>query len=400
MRDAVIVDGVRTPIGNPGGSLSGFRAEELAALAIKELVARVDIEPEKIDDVYVACAICHRHAASWGRWAALKAGLPYSVPGMGIERQCSGSLQAISLAAQAIMSDHADVIVAGGMESWSTLPFLLERYSQPKPFGMQPPSILPLTPEVAPADMDLHFPMGITAENLAEAYSISREEQDEYGLRSQERALKAIADGKFKDEIVPVEVPQRKGDPIVFDTDERPRVTSMEKLAALRPALKKDGTVTAGNSSGLNDGAVANLVMGKDTARDLGLKPIGRYVTTAVVGVDPSIMGIGAAEAIKKVMKRSGLDWNDIDLVECNEAFAAQTLAVVKELGNSGLEVDIEKLNVNGGAIALGHPNGMSGGRLALTLLRELRRRKQRYGIAALCVGGGQGVATILEAVY
>lgn len=397
MKDVVIVDGVRTAIGRMGGSLSGFRAEELAAIILRGLLDKTRLDPSIIDDVYFGTAINHGQAVNLARWAVLKAGLPHSVPGMGAERQCGSGLQTVCLAAQAIMSGHAAIIVAGGVESYSTIPFLLSRYSEPRPFSLQPPRFL--TPETGP-DKDTQFVMGITAENLAQRYGISREEQDRFGLRSQVRALKAIAEGKFKEEIVPVLIPQKKGEPITFDTDEHPRETSLEKLAALPPAFKKDGTVTAGSSSGLNDGAVALLVMSADRARELGFKPIGRYVTSAVVGVDPAIMGIGPAYAVPKALKRSGLAWKDIAVVECNEAFAAQTLAVLKELARQGYEVADDNLNPNGGAIALGHPNGMSGGRLTLTLLRELRRRRQRYGMATLCIGGGQGIAAVFEALH
>ncbi|TAK36061.1 MAG: thiolase family protein [Chloroflexota bacterium] len=396
MKEVVIVDAVRTPVGNLGGRLSSFRAEELAALTLRQLIDKTRLDPAMLDDVYFGSSVLYGAAVNRARWAVLKAGLPHSVPGMSVERQCASGLQAICLAAQSILSNHAEVIVAGGVESWSTVPFLLSRYSNEKPFSMEPPRFIDR--ETGP-DRDTNFVMGVTAENLAARYAISREEQDRFALLSNRRALEAIASGKFKDEIVPVTIPQRKGEPVLFEVDERPRETSMEKLAALPPAFKPGGTVTAGNSSGRNDGAVAHLMMSSQKAKELGYTPIGRYVTSAVVGVDPAFMGIGPAYAVPKVLKMAGMGWRDISILECNEAFAAQTLAVVKELDRQGYELDENRLNPNGGAVALGHPNGMSGGRLVLTLLRELKRRGERFGIASLCIGGGQGMAAIFEAL-
>jgi acetyl-CoA C-acetyltransferase len=394
MREVVIIDGVRTPIGRMGGSLSSFRAEELFAIVLRGLLDKTGVGPDLIDDVYMGAAITSR-AINAARWAVLKAGFPYSVPAMGVERQCGSGLQTIALAAQAIMSGEADVVIAGGAESWSTVPFMLARYSEPKPFSLTPPAVFDR--ETGPGPLD--FTMGMTAENLAEKYQISREEQDSFSLESQRRALRAAAEGRFAEEIIEVSVPQKRGEALRFEADEHPRETTLEKLSALPAVFKDGGTVTAGSSSGLNDGAVALLVMSRQRADQLGLKPLGRYLATSVVGVDPAIMGIGPAFAIPKVLKKTGLAWQDISVIECNEAFAAQTLAVVKELERSGYKVDMQALNPNGGAIALGHPNGASGGRLALSLLRELRRRKSRFGIASLCIGGGQGVATVFEAL-
>jgi acetyl-CoA C-acetyltransferase len=327
-----------------------------------------------------------------GRWASLKAGLPVSVPAQTVERQCGSSLQAVNSAVAFIRAGFGDVCIAGGCESWSNQPYLMER--QKTPYSLAPNAFI--TREVGPTK-ETDVPMGIVAEILAEEWQISRDEQDRFALRSQQRALKAIEAGYFRDEIVPVVVPQRKGEPVVFDRDEHPRQTTLEKLAALSPAFKKGGTVTAGNSSGLNDGGVALLVMSAERSRALGLKPLGRFVSCALAAVEPKYMGIAPAFAVPKALEAASLTLEAMDVVECNEAFASQTLAVMKELSKNGHRVDAEKWNPNGGAIAFGHPNGMSGGRLALAVLHQLRRTNGRYGIATLCIGGGQGVATIFE---
>jgi acetyl-CoA C-acetyltransferase len=394
MREVMIVDGVRTPIGRRGGALSGIQPEMLAVYVVQELMKRTKLDPATIDDLIIGTAFSTHIPINPARWIGMKAGLPYTVPGMTLERQCGSGLQAVMLAAQAIQSGNGEVYVVGGYESHSQCPYYVGKPTEP--FSVMPPTFL--VRQTGP-DARTDWPMGITAENLAEQYGISREEQDRFGLLSQERALRAIREGYFREEIAPVPVPQRKGPPLLFDTDEHPRETTLDQLSKLRAAFKTDGTVTAGNASGLNDGAVALLVMEGERASALGYRPLGRLLSQAVVGVDPAIMGIAPAYAIPKALKRAGIAWSDVAVVECNEAFAAQTLAVAKELERQGYPVDMEKLNPNGGAIALGHPNGMSGGRLTLTLLKELRRKGARYGIASLCVGGGQGVAGVFESL-
>ncbi|MCD6571331.1 MAG: thiolase family protein [Deltaproteobacteria bacterium] len=394
MKEVVIVDGMRTPIGRMGGTLSGLRPEELASIALKGLLDKTKLDPSMVEDILIGHACTNNAAVNIARWAALDAGFPVSVPAQTVERQCGSSLQTINSAAMAIMAGFGDVYVAGGCESWSTQPYLMER--QKAPFSLTPPRYI--TREVGPSE-EYNVPMGIVAENMAEKWGISREEQDGYGLRSQQLAIKAIESGYFKEEIVPITVPQRKGDPIIFDRDEHPRDTSLEKLASLRPAFKKNGTVTAGTSSGLNDGAVAILVMSKEKCDELGYKPLGKFITCSVVAVEPKYMGIAPAYAIPKVLERAGLKLEDMDVIECNEAFASQTLAVMKELANKGHKIEEDKWNPNGGAIAFGHPNGMSGGRLALAVLHQLKRIKGRYGLATLCIGGGQGIATIFERI-
>ena len=392
MPEVVIVDGVRTPIGRMGGSLSGFRPEELAALALKGLLDKVKIDPALVDDIIIGHACTNNAAVNIARWAALKAGFPVTVPAQTVERQCGSALQSINTAAANVLAGFGEIYIAGGCESWSRAPYLMERQTQP--FSLAPPAWI--VKETGPT-AESNVPMGIIAEILADEFQISREEQDRFSLRSQERAFQAIENGYFDEEIVSVEIPQRKGEPVVFNRDEHPRQTSLEKLAALRPAFKKDGTVTAGSSSGMNDGAVAVLVMSGEKAEQLGLKPLGRFVSGALAAVEPKYMGIAPVEAVKKVLKRADLTLADMDVIECNEAFASQTLAVMKILERDGHQVDPEKWNPHGGAIAFGHPNGMSGGRLALFALRHLQRTGRRYGLATLCIGGGQGIAAIFE---
>ncbi len=393
MREVVIVDGVRTAIGRMGGTIANFKAEELAAIVIEGLVKKTRIEPKEIEDVIMGIALSWHSAVNLSRWAVLKAGLPFSVPGLTVERQCGSGLQALVLAAQRIQAGDGEVFIAGGTESHSTFPYKVARPTQA--YQYNPPGFIAW--ETAPLP-EWNLVMGMTAENLSERWKISREAQDEFSYQSQMRAVKAIQSGRFQEEIIPVMVPQRKGAPQPFAVDEHPRPDSaVEKLAQLSPVFKKGGTVTAGNSSGLNDGAAALLVMSGEKARSLGFKPLARFVSSAVVGVDPTIMGIAPAYAIPKALNRAGLKFEQMDVTECNEAFAAQALAVVKELENQGMKVDRERLNPNGGAIALGHPNGMSGARLILTLIRELHHRDAKYGVASLCIGGGQGIAAIFE---
>ena len=393
MKEVVIVDGMRTAIGKMGGSLSSYRPEELAAFALKALIEKTKIDPAIVDDVLIGHACTNNSAVNIGRWAVLKAGFPVSVTASTVERQCGSALQTVNMAAAMIQSGQAEVMIAGGCESWSRQPYLMER--QEKPFSLAPPAWI--TRSTGP-DAETNTPMGVIAEGLAEKWGVSREEQDAFGLRSQTLAIKAIDAGYFKDEIVPVPVPQKKGDPIMFDTDEHPnRGTTAEKMAALKPAFMKGGTVTAGNSSGMNDGGVAVLMMTADKAKELGLKPLGRFVSCALAGVEPKFMGIGPAFATPIALKRAGLKLEDIDVIECNEAFASQTLAVMKELANQGHKVIPERWNPNGGAIAFGHPNGMSGGRLTIGALKELHRRNGRYALVTICIGGGQGISTIFE---
>jgi len=391
MKEIVIVGGVRTAIGRVGGTIARFRPEELGAFALRGLVDKTGIDPTIIEDVVMGLSNSWHAAYNPSRWAVLKAGLPYSLPGVTVERQCSSGLQAINFAATQIAAGLGDIYIAGGMESWSQTPWMLPRASEP--YSLTAPKFL--VRETAPAPED-QLVMGVTAENLVKKYNISREEQDLFGLRSQERAFRAMRAGYFKDEIVPIVVPQKKGD-IIFDTDEHPRETTMEKLTALAPAFIKGGTVTAGSSSGRNDGAAAVLVMTLEKAKELGYTPQARWVTCAVAGVDPKIMGIGPAYAMPKALKRAGLKMTDMDVIEINEAFAAQVLADIKEMEAQGHVIDREKLNPNGGAIAFGHPNGMSGTRIAIFAMNELKRRKGKYAICSLCIGGGQGLATIFE---
>jgi acetyl-CoA C-acetyltransferase len=391
MKEIVIVGGVRTAIGRMGGAIARYRPEELGAFVIRGLVDKTGIDPALIEDVVMGLSNSWHAAYNPSRWAVLKAGLPYSVPGVTVERQCSSGLQAINFAATQIMAGLGDIYIAGGMESWSSTPWMLPRASEA--YSLTPPKII--TRETAPAPED-QLVMGVTAENVVEKYGISREEQDLLSLRSQERAARGIREGYFKEEIIPITVPQKKGE-IVFDTDEHPRETTLEKLAALAPVFKKGGTVTAGSSSGRNDGAAAVLVMTGERAKELGFTPQARWVTCGVAGVDPKIMGVGPAFAMPKALKRAGLKMSDMDVVEINEAFAAQVIGCLRELEAQGHPVDPEKLNPNGGAIAFGHPNGMSGTRIAIFAINELKRRGGRYAICSLCIGGGQGLATIFE---
>ena len=391
MKEVVIVGGVRTAIGRMGGTIARFRPEELGAFVLRGIVDRTGIDPAMVEDVVMGLSNSWHAAYNPARWAVLKAGLPYSLPGVTVERQCSSGLQAMNFAATQILAGLGDIYIAGGMESWSQCPWMIPRAEEAYSFA--PPQIL--RRETAPTPED-SLVMGVTAENLAAKYHISRGEQDSFGLRSQGRAFQAIRAGYFKQEIIPIILAQKKGQ-IIFDTDEHPRETTLEKLAALTPVFKKDGTVTAGTSSGRNDGAAAVLMMTGEKAQELGYKPLARWVTCAAVGVDPKIMGIGPAYAIPKALKRAGLTMADMDVVEINEAFAVQVLACVKELEAQGHPLDMENLNPLGGAIAFGHPNGMSGTRISLFAIQELQRRKGRYAVASLCIGGGQGLATIFE---
>jgi len=403
MHDAVIIDAIRTPIGNLGGALASVRPDDLAALVIKSIVERNHLDPTLIEEVYFGCANqAGEDNRNIARMASLLAGLPVSVAGVTFNRLCASGLAAVNAAARAIKVGEGEVYIAGGVESMSRAPYSLPKAEAGVPFGNLTAWDTTLGwryPNPKMMEMYGIDSMGETAENIAEKTKISRDEQDALALQSHQRAIAAMDQGKFAEEIIPVLIPQKKGDPLKVTTDERPRRdTSLENLAILKPAFRKEGgTVTAGNSSGLNDGAAALLVMGADKAKNLGLKPLARILASAAAGVEPRLMGLGPVPATQKVLKRAGLSVIDIGLVELNEAFAVQSLAVMKE---SGLSPNIT--NVNGGAIALGHPLGCSGARILTTLIHEMKRRapttkKPFYGLATLCVGVGQGEATLIE---
>jgi 3-oxoadipyl-CoA thiolase len=399
MQDAVIVDAVRTPIGKYAGSLKEVRPDDLLAHVIARLVERTRVPVEAIEDVYAGCANqAGEDNRNVARMAGLVAGLPIEIPGATVNRLCGSGLEAVNEAARAIQSDSGDVFIAGGVESMTRAPFVMLKATEAFPRGSIGMADTTIGWRFTNPRLAAMFPpegMGETAENVAQKYRITREEQDAFALQSHQRAVAAMQAGRFKDEIVPVAVPQRKGDPVTVDSDEGPRPdTSLEKLAKLKPAFREGGTVTAGNSSQVNDGAAALLLASHANARALGLKPMARVVATAVAGVHPSYMGIGPVPATQKALKRAGLRPEQIDLVELNEAFAAQSLACLRELG-----LDQGRCNVNGGAIALGHPLGCSGARILTTLLHEMGRRGSRYGLATMCIGVGQGIATIVERV-
>ncbi|MBX9972919.1 acetyl-CoA C-acetyltransferase [Cytobacillus firmus] len=389
--EVVIVSAVRTAIGSFNGSLKDVSAPELGAIAIKGALEKAGVTPDQIDEVILGNVLQAGLGQNPARQAALKAGLPESVSAMTINKVCGSGLKAVHLAAQAILAGDAEAVIAGGMENMSQAPYILKNARNGFKMGDQKLIDSMISDGLWCAFNDYH--MGVTAENLCSKYELSREEQDEFAAASQEKASKAIEEGKFKDEIVPVEIPQRKGDPIVFDTDEYPKEgTTAEKLAGLRPAFKKDGSVTAGNASGINDGAAVLLVMSKKKADALGLKSLVTIKGNASAGVDPSIMGIGPVAAVKKALEKASVSMDELELIEANEAFAAQSLAVDREL-----RFNKEILNVNGGAIALGHPIGASGARILVTLIHEMQKRQAKKGLATLCIGGGQGVATVVE---
>ncbi|MBT2677624.1 acetyl-CoA C-acetyltransferase [Bacillus sp. ISL-35] len=391
--EAVIVAAVRTAIGSFNGSLKNISAPELGAAVIKDALKQAGVKPEQVDEIIMGNVLQAGLGQNPARQAAIKAGIPESASSMTINKVCGSGLKAVHLAAQAIIAGDAEIVVAGGMENMSQAPYLLKNARDGFKMGDQKLVDSMTSDGLTCAFNDYH--MGVTAENLCSKYEIGREEQDEFAASSQEKAAKAIEEGKFKDEIVPIEIPQRKGDPVVFDTDEYPKKgTTAEKLGGLRPAFKKDGSVTAGNASGINDGAAALVVMSRAKADELGLKPLVVIKGNASAGVDPSIMGIGPVDAVKKALKKSGMTMDQMELIEANEAFAAQSLAVDRELN---FNKDI--LNVNGGAIALGHPIGASGARILVTLIHEMKRRQAKAGLATLCIGGGQGVATVVELV-
>jgi acetyl-CoA C-acetyltransferase len=392
MKEVVIVNAVRTPVGAFGRSLRDISAVDLGVTAVKELIKRTGINPAEVDELIFGCVLQGGQGQNVARQILIKSGIPHDVPAMTVNKVCASGLRSVSMAAQCIKAGDGDMIIAGGTENMSAAPYAMNRAR----WGarMNDDTLVDLMIHDGLWEIFNGYHMGVTAENVAEQFGVSREDQDAYGAMSQQRAEKAIAEGRFKDEIVPVVVPQRKGDPKIFDTDEHPRAgTTVESMAKLRPAFKKDGTVTAGNASGINDGAGAVLVMSADKAAEKGLKPMARIISYASAGVDPKIMGVGPIPATRKALKKAGLSMDDIDLVEANEAFASQTLAVKKELG-----LDVNKTNVNGGAIALGHPIGASGTRILTTLLYEMQKRDDvKRGLATLCIGGGMGHAMILE---
>jgi 3-oxoadipyl-CoA thiolase len=398
LREAWIVEAVRTPIGRYGGALASVRPDDLAAVVLRAVVDRAGVDAALVEDVILGCANqAGEDNRNVARMALLLAGFPVEVGGLTVNRLCGSGLQAINSAAHAIAVGDGDVFIGGGVESMTRAPYVM---AKPEAAWDRGPRELQdttlgwrfLNPKLA--EMYYPYSMGETAENVAERHGISRERQDAFALESQQRAIAAIEGGRFDEQIVPVEVTGKKGETTVVTRDEHPRAdTSAEALARLRPAFKRDGgTVTAGNTSGINDGASAVLVVEASRARELGLRPLARVVATAVAGVDPAVMGIGPVPATRKVLGRAGIDVADLDIVELNEAFASQSIAVIDELG-----LDPARVNPNGGAIALGHPLGMSGGRLITMLTHELRRTGGRYGLATMCIGVGQGIATIVE---
>ena len=391
MREVVIASAVRTAIGTFGGALKDVPAADLGAIVIKEAVNRAGIKPELVNEVVMGNVIQAGLGQNVARQAAVKAGLPIEIPAMTLNMVCGSGLRSVALAAQMIKAGDCDVVVAGGMENMSRAPYALEttRWGQRMGDGKLVDTMI----KDALSDAFNNYHMGVTAENIVKEWGLTREELDEFSLNSQLKAEKAIKEGKFKDEIVPVMVPQRKGEPKVFDTDEGPRFGStIEGLARLKPCFIKDGKVTAGNSSGINDGAAAFVVMSAEKAEELGVTPLATIVSYGHKGLDPAIMGYGPFHATKAVMQSANLTVEDMDLIEANEAFAAQSIAVAKDL-----HFDMSKVNVNGGAVALGHPVGASGARILVTLLHEMQRRDAKKGLATLCIGGGMGTAMIVE---
>lgn len=392
MREVVIVSACRTPIGSFNGTLKDTSVVELGKVVIEEVVKRASIKPEDVDEVICGCVLQAAQGQNVTRQAMLKAGLPVKIPAMTINKVCGSGLRVVSLAAQIIKAGDADCILAGGMENMSAAPYALTKARNG--YRMGDGVLIDTMVNDGLCEVSENYHMGVTAENINEQWKISREEQDEFALRSQQRAADAIAEGKFKDEIVPVIIKGKKGD-IIFETDEYPRITTLEAVSKMKPAFKKEGLVTAANSSGINDGASAVLLMSRDKANELGLKPMVRILSYASAGVEPRIMGIGPVSSTQIALSKAGLKVSDLDLIEANEAFAAQSIAVARDMG----WVDMEKVNVNGGAIALGHPIGASGNRILVSLLYEMKKRDSRYGLATLCIGGGMGTSMIIEKI-
>ncbi len=390
MKEAVVVSAVRTAVGTFGGTLKDVSAVELGSLVIKSALEKAGVKPDQVDEVLMGCVLQTALGQNIARQASVHAGLPVEVPCTTINKVCGSGLKSITAAASSIASGEAEIIVAGGTENMSAAPYVIDNARWGMRMGDSSVTDTMIKDGLWCAFNDYH--MGVTAENIAERYGITREMQDKFALESQERAHAAIENGRFKDEIIPVTVPQRKKDPIHFEIDEHPRRTTLETLGKLRPAFKKDGTVTAGNASGINDSAAAVVVMSLEKAEELGLKPLAKLHSYASAGVDPAVMGTGPIPASKKALSKAGWSVSDLDLIEANEAFAAQALSVVQELD---LNTDI--VNVNGGAIAIGHPIGASGTRIFVTLLHEMQKRDAKRGLATLCIGGGQGIACTVE---
>lgn len=391
MREVVIAGAARTPIGAFGGTLKDVPARQLGAICIREALQRAGVDPATVDEVVMGNVLQAGLGQNVARQMAMDAGVPKEVPAFTLNKVCGSGLRAVSLAAQMIKAGDAEIIVAGGAESMSQAGYVVQSARWGSRMGDAHMTDVMLKDGLTDAFYDIH--MGITAENICEQWGLTREELDDFAAKSQQKAVAAVRSGRFKDEIVPVEIPQRKGDPIIFDTDEYPKdgVTA-DSINGLRPAFKEDGIVTAGNASGLNDSGAAVVVMSKEKADELGIEPLCTIKSYASAGVDPRIMGIGPVPSSTKALEKAGMEMKDIDLIEANEAFAAQSVAVGKEMG-----FDEDKLNVNGGAIALGHPIGASGCRILITLMYEMQKRDAHTGLATLCIGGGQGTAMIVE---
>jgi acetyl-CoA C-acetyltransferase len=391
MRDVVIASAVRTAVGTFGGALRDVPAIELGKIAVQEALKRAKIKPEQVEEMILGNVLTAGQGQNPARQVLIRSGIPKEIPATTINKVCASGLKSVMMAAQVIKAGDADIVMAGGMESMSMAPFLLPgaRWGYRMNDGVLVDGMI----HDGLLDIFNRYHMGITAENVAEKFGVSRQDQDALAFRSQQNAGRAIKEGRFKDEIVPVMIPQKKGDPVAFQVDEHPRpTTTLEALAGLRPAFKKDGTVTAGNASGINDGAAAIVVMSAEKAKALGIEPLAKIKAYATAGVAPDIMGTGPVPSSQKALAKAGLAVKDLDLIEANEAFAAQAVYVNKTMG-----WDMAKVNVNGGAVALGHPIGASGARILVTLLHEMKKRKSRYGIATLCVGGGMGAALIAE---
>ncbi|HWQ95809.1 MAG TPA: acetyl-CoA C-acetyltransferase [Candidatus Methylomirabilis sp.] len=391
MNNVVIVSATRTAVGKFGGSLKDFSPGQLGSVVLKDALQRANIEHNEVEEVIMGNVLCAGHGQNVARQAAIGAGIPKEIPSFCVNKVCGSSLKSVVLGAQSIMLGDADVVLAGGMESMSMTPYALKKNRWGAKMGND--EVVDLMIYDGLWDVFGNYHMGITAENVAEKYNVTRKEQDEFSAISQNKAEAAIKAGKFKDEIVPIPIPQPKGEPLLFNEDEFPRFgTTKETLAKLKPAFKKDGTVTAGNASGINDGAAAVLLMSEEKAIDLGLTPLATIQSYGLCGVPPELMGLGPIGATRKAIERAGIAAGKLDVIELNEAFASQSIAVSRELG-----LNPDRVNVNGGAIALGHPIGASGARILVTLLHELQRRKGTYGLATLCIGGGQGIAMVVK---
>lgn len=391
MNKVVIVSATRTAVGKFGGSLKDFNPGQLGSVVLKEALKRGNVGSDEVNEVIMGNVLSAGHGQNVARQAAIGAGIPKEVPSFCVNKVCGSGLKSVVLGAQSIMLGDVDVVLAGGMESMSMAPYALKKNRWGAKMGND--EVVDLMIHDGLWDIFNNYHMGVTAENVAEKYNVTREEQDEFSAISQNKAETAIEAGKFKEEIVPIKVPQPKGEPVLFDTDEFPRFgTTKETLAKLKPAFTKDGTVTAGNASGINDGAACVLLMSEEKAKDKGLTPLATIQSYGLCGVPPELMGLGPIGATRKAIEKAGITTDELDLIELNEAFASQSIAVSRELG-----LNSDKVNVNGGAIALGHPIGASGTRILVTLLHELRRKQGTYGLASLCIGGGQGIAMVVK---